>query len=46
MYPDITINPFPNIDDKQARDKLHPGPLSHKAHAEQIIKKINDKTWF
>jgi hypothetical protein len=46
MYPDITIDPFPNIDDKQARDKLHPGPLSHKAHAEQIIKKINDKTWF
>jgi hypothetical protein len=45
MYPDITILPFPNIDDKQARDKLHPGPLSHVAHADQIIKKLNDKTW-
>jgi hypothetical protein len=45
MYPNNSILPFPNIDDKRARDKLHPGPLSHNSHAQQIIRKINDKTW-
>jgi len=45
MYPSNSILPFPNIDDKKARDKLHPGPLSHKSHAQQIIRKINDNTW-
>jgi hypothetical protein len=45
MYPSITINPFPNIDDKCARDKLHPGILSQQSHAEQIIKAINDRAW-
>lgn len=45
MYPENTINPFPNIDDKCARDKMHPGPKSQRAHAEQIIKAINDRAW-
>lgn len=45
MYPENTIMPFPNIDDKKARDKMHPGPLSHNSHALQIINKINDRTW-
>lgn len=45
MYPSLTINPFPNIDDKCARDKLHPGILSQQSHAEQIIKAINDRAW-
>lgn len=40
-----TINPFPNIDDKQARDKMHPGNQSQYAHAQQIIKAINDRAW-
>lgn len=44
MYPEITIQPFPNIDDKCARDKMHPGPLSQAAHAEQLIRAINDRT--
>jgi len=25
MLPENTINPFPNIDDKKARDRMHPG---------------------
>lgn len=44
-FPDITIRPFPNIDDKQARDKMHPGIKSHRAHADQIIEAINDRAW-
>lgn len=45
MYPNNTIKPFPNVDDKCARDKMHPGPKSQKAHADQIIKAINDRAW-
>lgn len=45
IFPDNTINPFPNIDDKCARDKMHPGPKSQAAHAEQIIKAFNDRAW-
>jgi hypothetical protein len=45
MYPNNSILPFPNIDDKCARDNAHPGPLSHAAHAKQIVRKINDNTW-
>lgn len=45
MYPDVTIETFPNIDDKCARDNIHPGTKSQKAHAEQIIKAINDRAW-
>ena len=44
-FPNNTINPFPNIDDKCARDKMHPGPKSQQAHADQIIKAFNDKAW-
>lgn len=44
-FPDVTIRPFPNIDDKQARDKMHPGVKSHRAHADQIIEAINDRAW-
>lgn len=46
ILPLHTLDPFPNIDDKQARDRLHPGVKSQKAHAEQIIKAFYDKTWF
>ena len=46
MYPDVTIDPFPNIDDKCARDKMHPGIRSQHAHAEQIKKAIYDRAWF
>lgn len=45
LYPDITLKPFPNIDDKCARDKMHPGTKSQKEHAKQIIEAFNDKTW-
>ena len=45
IYPDSTIDPFPNIDDKCARDKMHPGPKSQAAHAEQIIKAFHDRAW-
>lgn len=45
-YPNLTINPFPNIDDKCARDNMHPGTKSQNAHAEQIIRAIHDRTWF
>jgi hypothetical protein len=45
ILPDITIDNFPNIDDRQARDKMHPGTKSQKAHADQIIKAFYDKTW-
>lgn len=45
MFPSITINPFPNIDDKSARDGMHPGIKSQTAHANQIIEAINDRTW-
>ena len=45
IFPEDTIKPFPNIDDKCARDKMHPGPKSQAAHAEQIIKAFHDRTW-
>ena len=45
LMSDNTINPFPNVDDKAARDKMHPGPKSQQAHADQIIKAFNDKAW-
>lgn len=45
FLPDCTIQPFPNIDDKQARDKMHPGVKSQQAHADQIIKAFNDRAW-
>jgi len=45
MYPKSTIGFFPNIDDRCARDKMHPGIKSQKAHAEQLIKAINDRAW-
>jgi len=45
IYPNNTIDPFPNIDDKCARDKMHPGPKSQAAHAEQIIKAFHDRAW-
>lgn len=44
-FPNTTIGPFPNIDDKCARDKMHPGPKSQAAHAEQIIKAFHDRAW-
>lgn len=44
-FPENTIDPFPNIDDKCARDNMHPGPKSQAAHAEQIIKAFNDRAW-
>ena len=44
-FPNNTIDPFPNIDDKCARDKMHPGPKSQAAHAEQIIKAFHDRAW-
>tara|TARA_B110000503_G_scaffold142949_1_gene241773 strand:- start:2391 stop:3218 length:828 start_codon:yes stop_codon:yes gene_type:complete len=44
-FTDNTIDPFPNIDDKCARDKMHPGIKSQAAHAEQIIKAFNDRAW-
>jgi hypothetical protein len=44
-FPENTINPFPNIDDKCARDQMHPGPKSQKAHAAQIIEAFNDRAW-
>tara|TARA_B100000900_G_scaffold298805_1_gene257318 strand:- start:669 stop:1484 length:816 start_codon:yes stop_codon:yes gene_type:complete len=43
IFPKDTIEPFPDIDDKCARDKMHPGPKSQAAHAEQIIKAIQDR---
>jgi len=45
LAPKQTIDPFPNIDDKCARDNMHPGIKSQTAHAEQIIKAINDRAW-
>lgn len=45
MYPESTIGTFPNVDDKCARDKIHPGPISQREHAKQIIKAINDRAW-
>lgn len=45
MFPEYTVNPFPNIDDKCARDKMHPGPKSQAAHAAQIIEAFNDRAW-
>lgn len=45
MYPNLVIDVFPNIDDKCARDKMHPGIKSQHAHAEQLIKAINDRAW-
>ena len=45
IFPKDTIKPFPNIDDKCARDKMHPGPKSQAAHAEQIIKAFDDRAW-
>lgn len=45
MHPNLTIDPFPNIDDKCARDEMHPGIKSQRAHADQIIKAINDRAW-
>jgi hypothetical protein len=45
MLPNDTINPFPNIDDKCARDNMHPGTKSQLAHATQIIEAINDRAW-
>lgn len=46
MYPELTIEPFRNLDDKCARDKMHPGPKSQRAYAETIIRAINDRAWF
>lgn len=45
MFPENTLKPFPNIDDKCARDKMHPGPKSQRSHAEQIIKGFHDRAW-
>lgn len=45
MYPELTIDRFPFMDMNCARDKVHPGVLSHKAHAKQIIKAFYDRTW-
>ena len=45
LLPDNTIELFPNIDDKCARDRLHPGPKSQAAHAEQIIKALDGRAW-
>lgn len=44
-FPENTINPFPNVDDKCARDGMHPGPKSQQAHAEQIVKEFHDRAW-
>jgi hypothetical protein len=45
ILPENTLEPFPNIDDKKARDNMHPGVKSQRAHADQIIKAINDRAW-
>lgn len=45
MYPKLTIGTFPNVDDKCARDKMHPGVLSHQEHSRQIVKAFRDRTW-
>lgn len=37
---------FPNdLDVKQARDKQHPGKMSHQRHAKNIMKELHDRTW-
>lgn len=46
MHLENTLDPFPNIDNKCARDDMHPGIKSQTAHADQIIKAINDRAWF
>lgn len=46
LLPNNTLAPFPNIDDKKARDMQHPGVKSQKAHAVQIIEAMNDTTRF
>ena len=38
LYPELTISPFEVIDEKEARDRMHPGEKSQLAHANQIIK--------
>ena len=45
--PENTANKFfPNdLDNKQARDKLHPGKNSHLRHAKNIRKELYDRTW-
>lgn len=45
IFPLHTLDPFPIVDDKQARDRLHPGIKSQQAHADQIIKAFFDKNW-
>jgi hypothetical protein len=46
ILPKNTLEPFPNIDDKCARDNMHPGIKSQRAHANQIIEALHDRTWF
>jgi len=45
IFSENTINCFPNIDNKEARDRLHPGVKSQRAHANQIIQAFYDKNW-
>jgi hypothetical protein len=42
----IAENIFPNdLDQCQARDLQHPGKLSQKKHAENIVKELHDRAW-
>jgi hypothetical protein len=45
--PEHTANKiFPNdLDNKKARDKMHPGKNSHLRHAKNIRKELYDRTW-
>lgn len=42
----VAGNLFPfNLDQKRARDLQHPGKLSQKKHAENIVKELHDRAW-
>ena len=41
MLPEQTLKPFPNIDNATARDKMHPGILSHEAYTKMIVEAVN-----
>jgi len=43
--PSIALDPFPNIDKHEARDNQHPGPISQKTYARQIMEVLRGKTW-
>lgn len=43
--PSLALEPFPNIDKHEARDGMHPGPISQKTYASQIMEKLNARAW-